>query len=143
MTDLWDYLRMLYATLGTPHCPRCEQPVPRVRSNKCSSICCACPKARKSKCARLSSKSLARIGNTCSNRCACKATDACAWMESHSDLGSHFELSEEEHPWVEAIIDRFVVGPGIDRQVLASLEHGLKVGDGFLSFHPEGLSQAR
>ena len=27
MTDLWDYLRMLYATLGTPHCPRCEQPV--------------------------------------------------------------------------------------------------------------------
>src|SRR5213083_3665489 len=28
MTDLWDYLRMLYATLGTAHCPRCEQPVP-------------------------------------------------------------------------------------------------------------------
>jgi excinuclease ABC subunit A len=27
LTDLWDYLRMLYATLGTPHCPRCAQPV--------------------------------------------------------------------------------------------------------------------
>src|SRR6476620_342846 len=27
MTDLWDYLRMLYATLGTPCCPRCEKPV--------------------------------------------------------------------------------------------------------------------
>ena len=27
MTDLWDYLRMLYATLGTPYCPRCEKPV--------------------------------------------------------------------------------------------------------------------
>src|SRR5207253_10761656 len=27
MTDLSDYLRMLYATLGIPHCPRCEQPV--------------------------------------------------------------------------------------------------------------------
>jgi excinuclease ABC subunit A len=53
----------------------------------------------------------------------------------------HFELGEEERPWIEAIIDRFVVGPGIDRQVLASLEHGLKVGDGFLSFHPEGLSR--
>ena len=58
------------------------------------------------------------------------------------DLGSHLELSEEAHPWVEAIIDRFVIGPGIDRQVLASLEHGLKVGDGFLSFHPEGVSAA-
>src|SRR5262249_43121157 len=27
MTDLWDYLRMLYATLGIPHCPRCLGPV--------------------------------------------------------------------------------------------------------------------
>ena len=27
MTDLWDYLRMLFATLGVPHCPRCEEPV--------------------------------------------------------------------------------------------------------------------
>src|SRR6188508_1280732 len=27
MTDLWDYLRMLYATLGTPYCPGCKQPV--------------------------------------------------------------------------------------------------------------------
>src|SRR6266853_685067 len=27
MTDLWDYLRMLYATLGTPYCPRCQEPV--------------------------------------------------------------------------------------------------------------------
>src|SRR5580658_5177816 len=27
MTDLSDYLRMLYATLGSPHCPRCGQAV--------------------------------------------------------------------------------------------------------------------
>src|SRR5579863_5605539 len=27
MTDLWDYLRMLYATMGTPHCPLCEEEV--------------------------------------------------------------------------------------------------------------------
>ena len=56
------------------------------------------------------------------------------------DLGGHLELGEDAHPWVEAVIDRFVIGPGIDRQVLASLEHGLKVGDGFLSFHPERTS---
>src|SRR6188768_2520405 len=27
MTDISDYLRMLFATLGTPHCPMCEQPI--------------------------------------------------------------------------------------------------------------------
>src|SRR5438105_1687394 len=31
MTDIFDYLRVLYATSGTPHCPRCRQEVP-VRS---------------------------------------------------------------------------------------------------------------
>lgn len=33
------------------------------------------------------------------------------------------------------MVDSFVVGPGIDRQVVASLEHGLKLGDGLLGFH--------
>src|SRR6201988_4699774 len=27
MTDISDYLRMLFATMGTPHCPRCEEPI--------------------------------------------------------------------------------------------------------------------
>src|SRR5712675_3735440 len=31
MTDISDYLRILFATMGLPHCPRCEQPV-EVRS---------------------------------------------------------------------------------------------------------------
>src|SRR6267143_3887418 len=25
MTDISDYLRMMFATIGTPHCPRCEE----------------------------------------------------------------------------------------------------------------------
>ena len=27
MTDVSDYLRMLFATMGTPHCPLCEEPI--------------------------------------------------------------------------------------------------------------------
>ncbi len=33
------------------------------------------------------------------------------------------------------MIDSFVVGPGIDQQIVTSLEHGLKLGDGLLGFH--------
>jgi len=51
------------------------------------------------------------------------------------DLGEHIELSEDEEHSVEAVIDSFVVGPGIDQQVVTSLEHGLKLGDGLLGFH--------
>ena len=51
------------------------------------------------------------------------------------DLGDHIDLDEDEAHTVEAVIDSFVVGPGIDQQVVTSLEHGLKLGDGLLGFH--------
>ena len=61
------------------------------------------------------------------------------------DLGDHIDLDEDEDHSVEAVIDTFVVGPGIDQQVVTSLEHGLKLGDGLLGFHivkPKHLSAA-
>ena len=51
------------------------------------------------------------------------------------DLGGHIDLDEDREHMVEAVIDTFVVGPGIDQQVVTSLEHGLKLGDGLLGFH--------
>ena len=30
ITEIWDYLRLLYARAGTPHCPKCDRPISRV-----------------------------------------------------------------------------------------------------------------
>src|SRR4029079_6217881 len=62
------------------------------------------------------------------------------------DLGDNIELDEDEEHTCEAVIDSFVVAPGIDQQVVTSLEHGLKLGDGLLGFHivkPKQLGPAR
>ena len=29
ITEIYDYLRLLYATVGVPHCPKCGQPISR------------------------------------------------------------------------------------------------------------------
>ena len=29
VTEIYDYLRLLYARIGTPHCPRCDRPITR------------------------------------------------------------------------------------------------------------------
>src|SRR5882757_9104817 len=29
ITEIYDYLRLLYASVGTPHCPNCGRPIPR------------------------------------------------------------------------------------------------------------------
>jgi len=142
MTDLWDYLRMLYATLGTPHCPGCRQPVATRSPRQMLERLLTLPAGTEVEArvpvfeifgedweqvfeqARLQGYRRARIDGVV------------------QDLGSHFEIGEDEHPWVEAVIDRFVIGPGMDRQVLTALEHGTVLGDGFFSFHPEGVPGA-
>ncbi|HTI72356.1 MAG TPA: excinuclease ABC subunit UvrA [Candidatus Limnocylindria bacterium] len=143
MTDLWDYLRMLYATLGAPHCPRCQEAV-----------------ATRSPRQMLERMLQLPPGTTVELRAPVFEIFGESWEHTFEqvrlqgyrrvrvdgverDLGSHFELGDDEHPFVEAILDRFVVGPGIDRHVLAAIEHGSKVGDGFFSFHADGLSDAQ
>src|SRR4051812_30621759 len=142
MTDLWDYLRMLYATLGTPHCPRCEQPVATRSLQQMLEHLLRLPRGTQVEVRAPVFEIFGEDWEHVFEQVRLQGYRRVRIDGAAHDLGSHFELGEDEHPWIEAIIDRFVVGPGIDRQVLASLEHGLKVGDGFLSFHPEGLSRA-
>lgn len=51
-----------------------------------------------------------------------------------TDLGGEVELDDEKEYRIEAIIDEFVIEKGIDKQIVTSLEHGLKLGDGLLTF---------
>ncbi|MCA9265879.1 MAG: excinuclease ABC subunit UvrA, partial [Planctomycetales bacterium] len=143
MTDISDYLRMLYASMGTPHCPRCEEPIPIRTPYQMMEHLLSLPagtevEVRAPVCKiygedydylfeqiRLNGYRRARIdGKPC-------------------DLGDHLELDEDQEHAIEAVIDSFVVAPGIDKQVVTSLEHGLKLGDGLLGFHivkPKRLS---
>ena len=142
MTDLWDYLRMLYATLGTPHCPRCEQPVATRSPQQMLEHLLRLPRGTEVEVRAPVFEIFGEDWEHVFEQVRLQGYRRVRVDGVAKDLGTHLELSEEEHPWVEAIIDRFVIEPGIDRQVLASLEHGFKAGDGFLSFHPEGVSRA-
>jgi excinuclease ABC subunit A len=141
MTDLWDYLRMLYATLGTPHCPRCGQAVAVRSPQQMVERLLTLPRGTEVEVRAPVFEIFGEDWEQVFEQVRLQGYRRVRIDGVAKDLGSHLELGEEERPWIEAIIDRFVVGPGIDRQVLASLEHALKVGDGFLSFHPEGLSR--
>ena len=51
------------------------------------------------------------------------------------DLSEELALDENEDFHIEVVIDRFVIRGDLQKQVLASIEHGLVVGENFLSFH--------
>jgi excinuclease ABC subunit A len=135
MTDISDYLRMLFATMGTPHCPLCGEALVIRTPHQMMEHLLALPRGTAVEVRapvykihgedyeylfeliRVNGYRRARIdGKPC-------------------DLGEHIDLDEDQDHTVEAVIDTFVVGHGIDQQVVTSLEHGLKLGDGLLGFH--------
>jgi excinuclease ABC subunit A len=141
MTDLWDYLRMLYATLGTPHCPRCGMAVPVRSPNQMLEHVLCLPRGTEVELRAPVFEVFGEDWDRVFEQVRLQGYRRVRVDGELKDLGSPLELGEDAHPWIEAIVDRFVIGPGIDRHVLASLEHGLKVGDGFFSFHPESVPQ--
>lgn len=135
MTDISDYLRMLFATMGVPHCPYCGEALVIRTPYQMTEHLLSLPKGTEVEVRapvyeihgedyeylfeqiRVNGYRRARIdGKPC-------------------DLGEHVELDEDSPHSIEAVIDTFVVAPGIDQQVITALEHGLKLGDGLLGFH--------
>ena len=54
VTEIYDYLRLLYARAGTPHCPNCGRPVERQSPGRSPTPCSAGPTARASRSSRRS-----------------------------------------------------------------------------------------
>ena len=135
MTDISDYLRMLFATLGTPHCPLCGEALAIRTPHQMMEHLMALPRGTEVEVRAPVYKihgedyeylfELIRVNGYRRARIDGKPRD----------LGEHINLDEDREHTIEAVIDTFVVGPGIDQQVVTSLEHGLKLGDGLLSFH--------
>ena len=46
VTEIYDYLRLLFARIGHPHCPNCGRQITPVRSSRWPSRSWSCPTAR-------------------------------------------------------------------------------------------------
>lgn len=135
MTDISDYLRMLFATMGTPHCPQCGEAVAIRTPHQMLEHLLSLPKGTVVEVRAPVYKIHGEDYEYLFEQIRVNGYRRAQIDGKPRDLGDHIELDEDEEHSVEAIIDSFVVGSGIDQQVVTSLEHGLKLGDGLLGFH--------
>ena len=111
MTDIASYLNLLFATIAEPHCPRTgERVASRTRQPDPGSDPRRCPKARRSSCARRSSRSTARSWTSSSPRSARRAagsssSTASAWTSPPKSRSTKTTVKD-----MDAVVDRFVVG---------------------------------
>lgn len=143
MTDIWDYLRMLFATIGQPHCPLShvagrQEPVGVLSPQQMLEYMLSLPEGTEVEVRAPVFRIYGEDFEYLFEQIRMHGYRRIRIDGREHDLGSPVAIDEDSDCQVEAIIDSLIVQSGIDRQVLAALEAGLKLGDGFLSFHIVG-----
>ncbi|MGB9792900.1 MAG: excinuclease ABC subunit UvrA, partial [Thermacetogeniaceae bacterium] len=130
VTEIYDYLRLLFARIGKPHCPRCGRPVTRQTVSQMVDQLISYPEGTKL-------QILAPLvrGKKGEHQKVFSDLQRRGFVRVRVD-GEIFELGEEisldrnkKHN-IEAVVDRLVIRPGLERRLADSLEIALELGEG-------------
>ena len=142
VTEIHDYLRLLYASVGIPHCPSCgatirpqtvQQMVDRVLElPEGTRLVIYAPYVRGKKGEyKKQLQQMAREG----------------FLRARIDgqavelAGEPPTLDKQKKHSIDIVIDRIVVKPGIEKRLSDSIETALKVAGGLVVFAPEGAAE--
>ena len=145
ITEIYDYLRLLFARAGAPHCPQCGKPIAKqtatqitdsiIKLEKGREIAILAPLVRDKKGEhRHIFENIAKAGYLRVR------VDGQIISTEESVLLS---LDKQKKHSIEVVIDRMVVEARMDRARLAdSVETALKLGEGLLTVAGEGKEDA-
>ena len=142
VTEIHDYLRLLYASVGRPECPSCgreihpqtvQQMVDRVLALKEGTrLVVYGPFVRGKKGSY--KKQLRQMAREGFLRVRIDG-------KTHELGGEVPDLDKQKKHTIDVVVDRLVVKPGIEQRLASSLETALKVGDGVVVLAPRGASE--
>jgi excinuclease ABC subunit A len=131
LTEIHDYLRLLYARLGAPFCPRCEHPICRQTPEQMVAHVMALPPGRKV----MILAPLVR-GRKGKHLEAFQAIRRAGMIRARVD-GAILEVTEKPPDLarnkvhhIEAVVDRLVIREGIRPRLAESIELALKLSEG-------------
>jgi len=145
ITEIYDYLRLLFARAGTPHCPQCRRPVTKQTPTNITDAVLKYPKGTH----------LAILAPLIRDKKGehkhifdhvAKAGYVRIRLDGDTlpiDEARAVVLDKHKKHSIEAVIDRMVVERDADRARLAdSVETALKIGDGLMIIAEEGKADA-
>ena len=132
VTEIYDYLRLLFASIGTPHCPNCGKAISRqspdqiVRSLKDlpegEGVMVLAPIVRGRKGEfKVQLASMAKAG----------------YVRARIDgtlynLDEPIELNRRKNHTIEIVVDRLMIKPGIEKRLQTSIERAVKLAGGIV-----------
>ena len=134
MTDIQDYLRMLYASIGQPHCPWCGEAIPAWSAHRIVEHMLALPEDTEVEIRAPIWKVWGEDWSWHLDQIRHHGYRRARIDGELADLGNVIELDEARDYHIEAIVDQFSINATIERDVIAALEDARKLGDGLYSF---------
>ena len=133
VTEIYDYFRLLYARIGTPHCPKCGKVINKQTVDQMVDTIMELPE-------RTKIQILAPVvrGRKGEHKKLFEQAKKSGYVRVIAD-GNMYELTDEinidknkKHN-IEIVIDRLVVKEGINKRLTDSIETALKLAEGLMT----------
>jgi excinuclease ABC subunit A len=131
-TEIYDYLRLLFARIGTPHCPSCGKKVEQQSAQQIVDIILSNP--RETKINILAPMIRGRKGEY-RNIGKQIAQSGFARMRINGKIyetGDQVKLDKYKIHHIEVVVDRLTIRPDIRKRLSDSVETALKTGEGMV-----------
>ena len=133
VTEIYDYLRLLYARAGIPHCPNCGRVIEKQTVDQMVDQILKLPERTKF----MILAPVVRVRKGTHEKLLEKARRAGyvrAVVDGNQyDLSETIELNKNQKHTISIVIDRLVVREGIEQRLTDSIESALKLADGLLT----------
>ena len=132
VTEIYDYLRLLFARIGVPHCPICHKPVTRRTVQDIIDQVMGWPVASKlmvlAPIVSQKKGSFSHIGEQYLAKGFARArVDGIIYA-----LDEWPELDKNLRHDIEIVVDRFVMAPDLESRISQSVEQALELGNGLM-----------
>jgi excinuclease ABC subunit A len=132
MTDLSNYLQLLYATIGQAHCPFCNRQIPTKTPIQMAEHILSLPQGTEIEVRAPLSKVYGEDYEYLLGEIRGKGYRWLLVDGERVDMSETVELDDEVDYALEVVVDKFVVKTGIDKNLIAAIENAKVVGEGFL-----------
>jgi excinuclease ABC subunit A len=133
VTEIYDYLRLLYARAGRPHCPDCGKPITQQTVQQMVDTLMAHGEG-----ARLTLLAPVIRGRKGEHQKVLEEIRKDGYLRARVDgtireLADDIRLDKNKKHTIEAVIDRVIVKDSVARRLADSIETALKLGDGLVT----------
>lgn len=138
VTEIYDYLRLLYARVGQPHCYKCGQPITSQSIDQIMDLIMDLPE---------NTKAIIQAPLVSGQKGAheklfkqlIKQGFARVLVDGEiRELESVKPLEKNKKHNISVVVDRLVIKPGVENRLADSLELALAQSQGFVTIHPQG-----